>query len=173
MKRYLKLFISIVFLLVVFTTFNQQAEAANNPISPKQSRVTYILKDVNGATYKVYFAGTNEQKAIASPSRGDWTTVGMDAGKGDVLYKENYRLYTQSTKNRHIKATNFYFSHYILNTTGKTIHIFPSKYKKYPDILAVAYSIGNDYECAYWFYVKNGVLAQIMYRDTNLYSKRE
>ncbi|WP_338749195.1 hypothetical protein [Bacillus sp. FJAT-52991] len=158
--------------LVVFLTIPTQNAEAKNPITPKQSRVTYTLKDANGVAYKVYFAGVGEKKATATADRDDWAAVGMEADEGDQLYKGNYTLYTQKIKTSHIKKSKYYFKDYLLNATRKTVHMFPSKYKGQPDILAVAYSAGDKVEVADWFYMKNGALTKIMHGDTFMYSKR-
>ncbi|OCA85272.1 hypothetical protein [Pseudobacillus wudalianchiensis] len=160
MKKYLKLFISIVFLLVGFSVFNQPAEAAKNPINPKQSRVTYTLKDANGVAYKVYFAGVREKKARASYDH-EWAHVWAGAAEGDLLYKGDYTLYTQKAGTSQIKKSSYYFKNYILNATRKTVHMYPSKYKGQPDILAVSEPGSSNLEMANWYYIKNGVLVHI------------
>ncbi|MFL0361462.1 hypothetical protein ACH0BF_00400 [Pseudobacillus sp. 179-B 2D1 NHS] len=161
MKKYLKVLISMVLLLVGFTAFHSNAEAAKNPISPKQSRVTYTLKDANGVAYKVYFAGVREKKAIASYNRGDWAHVWAGANEGDLLYRGNYTLYTQKVGTSHIKKSSHYFRDYTLNATKKSVHMYPSKYKGQPDILAVAETDSEYWENADWYYIKNGVLTHI------------
>jgi hypothetical protein len=175
----MKMMVSLLTLLFVFFSSSLSVEAAN-PITSQQSRVTYTLKDMNGVAYKVYFAGVQEKKAVASYDRDDWAAVSYGVDEGDQLYKGNYTLYTHNPKTSHIKKSNFYFKEYLLNTTRKTVHIFPSKYKGQPDILAVAYSIpiAEEYssekgiESADWYYMKNGVLTQIRFSDGLLYSYR-
>ncbi|MEK4029400.1 hypothetical protein MKZ02_12805 [Pseudobacillus sp. FSL P4-0506] len=161
MKKYLKVLISMVLLLVGFTVFHSTAEAAKNPISPKQSRITYTLKDANGVAYKVYFAGVREKKAIASYSRDDWASAWAGANEGDLLYKGNYTLYTQKVGTGQIKKSRYYFKDYTINTNRKSVHMYPSKYKGQPDILAVSETGSSNYEGADWYYMKNGVLTHI------------
>jgi len=171
MRKFSKVIAVLLTFVFALNVAQKPAEAAN-PISPKQSRVTHVLKDANGATYKVYFAGKNEQKAIASTARTDWANVDRDADKGDVLYKGNYRLYSQSTKNSHIKTTKFYFPHYVLNATRKTVYMVPAQFKGQPDMIMVASAVGDGYEAADWFYMRNGVLTQIIEGETLPYMKR-
>ncbi|RJS59240.1 hypothetical protein [Bacillus sp. PK3_68] len=173
MKRYWKVIISTVLLLVGFTALKPTAEAAKNPITPQQSRVTYTLKDANGVPYKIYFAGVREKKAIASTDRNDWASANnSEADKGDLLYTGNYTLYTHNPKTSHIKKSNFYYKSYLLNATRKMVYTVPSRYKGQPDMLMVAYSMGDGYEGADWFYMRNGILTQIIYGDTLPHSKR-
>ncbi|MEK4029332.1 hypothetical protein MKZ02_12455 [Pseudobacillus sp. FSL P4-0506] len=162
MKKFLKVLISMVLLLIGFTAFHSTTEAAKNPISPKQSRITYTLKDANGVAYKVYFAGVREKKAIASYNRGDWAGVWAGANPGDLLYKGNYTLYTQKVGTGQIKQSRHYFKDYTLNSTKRTVHMYPSKYKGQPDILAVAEIESSNSETASWYYMKNGVLTKIV-----------
>ncbi|GLY11435.1 hypothetical protein [Pseudobacillus badius] len=173
MLKHLKVIIATVLLLVGFSAFSATAEAAKNPISPKQSRVTHTLKDANGVSYKIYFAGVQEKKAIASTDRNDWATANdMYAEEGDLLYTGNYTLYTHNPKTSHIKKSKFYFKDYLLNATRKTVYTVPARYKGQPDMLMVAYAVGDDIEAAHWFYMKNGVLTKVIEGDTLFYTKR-
>ncbi|GLY12370.1 hypothetical protein [Pseudobacillus badius] len=173
MKKCLKVILSMVLLLIGFTALKPSAEAAKNPITPQQSRVTHTLKDANGVLYKVYFAGVREKKATASKDRSDWAKAnGIDADEGDLLYTGNYTLYTHNPKTNHIKKSKFYFKDYLLNATRKTVYTVPARYKGQPDMLMVASASGVGYESAHWFYMKDGVLTKLIEGDTLPYSKR-
>lgn len=172
MSRFSKVIAVLLTFVFALTVLQKPAEAAN-PISPKQSRVTYTIKDANGMPYKIYFAGVQEKKAIASTDRNDWASADiMYADKGDLLYTGNYTLYTHNPKTSHIKKSKFYFKNYLLNATRKTVYTVPSRYKGQPDLLLVAYAIGEGYESADWFYMRNGVLTKIIEGDIIYYSKR-
>lgn len=169
--KHLKVIIATVLLLVGFSAFSATAEAAKNPISPKQSRVTYTIKDANGVPYKVYFAGVQEKKAIASDdSTYDWAGLGFNTFEGDQLYHGNYRLYTHKVGTSHIKTTKAYFPQYTLNMTTKSVHMYPSRYKGQPDLLAVSENLAEINDDGYFdedestdlYYIKNGVLTFIV-----------
>lgn len=155
MKAVLILFAVVA---LFFSTY-RPAEAAN-PIQPSQSRVTHTLKDVNGVAYKVYFAGVREKKGYASNDQ--WPFVWAGANEGDLVYKGNYTLYTHKVGTSHIKKSSFYFKDYELNATRKMVHVFPSKYKGQPDILAVAETDSSNFETAQWYYIHNGALTKIV-----------
>ena len=159
MKINVKLFITLFAALALFLTPYHPAEAAN-PIKPSQSRVTHTLKDANGVAYKVYFAGVREKKGYASYD--EWPYVWAGANEGDLVYKGNYTLYTHKVGTSHIKKSHFYFKDYELNSTRKMVHIYPSKYKGQPDILAVAGTDNSNLEIAQWYYMKGGVLTKIV-----------
>ncbi|MCP3764732.1 hypothetical protein NLX67_20575 [Domibacillus sp. A3M-37] len=161
MVRKVKLFITLFMAIALFFTTYQPAEAAN-PIKPSQSRVTHTIKDANGNPYKIYFAGTKEKKAIASYDRWDWAAVSDEADEGDQLYTGNYTLYTHDPKTSHIYKSKFHFPGYLLNTTRKTVHIYPSKTKGQPDYLAIAYGMGYGAEMSDWYYMNKGKLTQVI-----------
>jgi hypothetical protein len=153
--------LSALLLFFVLIASSQPASAAN-PIKPSQSRVTHTIKDANGVAYKVYFAGTQEKKAIASYARWDGASAGDAADEGDQLFTGNYTLYTHNPKTSHIKKTKFYYPNYLLNATRKMVHIYPSKYKGQLDILAVSQTDDFNWESAEWYYMKGGELTHLV-----------
>lgn len=122
--------------------------------------MTYTLKDANGVAYRVYFAGVREKKGYASYDK--WPYVWAGANKGDLVYKGNYTLYTHKVGTSYIKKSRFYFKDYELNSTRKMVHVYPSKYKGQPDILAVAETDHSNLEIAQWYYMKDGVLTKMI-----------
>ncbi|WP_203362031.1 hypothetical protein [Bacillus sp. REN10] len=158
-KQFSQLIMSAMILLLAFTAWHPTVEAAN-PINPKQSRVTHLLKDANGKQYKVYFSGIKEKKAYASFEH-DWALVWAGASEGDLLYHGNYKLYMQKVGVSHIQSTKYSYPDYTLNSTRKMVHMYPSKQKGQPDLLAVAETGSSNSEYADWYYIKNGVLTKI------------
>lgn len=146
-------------LLAIAFSFSSTVEAAN-PIKPSQSRVTHTLKDMNGVSYKVYFAGVREKKGYGSYDHWPYAWAGVN--EGDLVYEGNYTLYTHKVGTSHIKKSRFYFQDYTLNATRKMVHVYPSSVKGQPDILAVAETGSSNVEEAQWYYMKNGELTKII-----------
>lgn len=169
MSTKVKLFATLFAAIALFFSTYHPAEAAN-PIKSKDSRVTFPVKDANGVAYKVYFAGQHEKRAVASYNSSYWwAQPWAGINPGDVIYRANYTLYTQKASTTQIKTSEYSYPGYNLNATRKMVHIYPSKYKGQPDIIAVAETESSSIESADWYYIKNGALTKIV---STSYSKR-
>lgn len=166
LERKSRTFAILFGIIALFFSTYHSTEAANL-IKPSQSRVTYILKDMNDVAYNVYFAGVKEKKGYASYDK--WPYVWAGANEGDLVYKGNYTLYIQKIGTSTIQKSRFYFKDYELNTTRQMVHLFPSRYKGQPSILAVAKTTDSNFEQAQWYYIKDGVLTKIV---DAVYTKR-